>query len=93
METLTLQGELNIYQAGSLRAQLEQALDDGVDSVDLSAVTEFDTSAAQILIWARREAAERGRTLRLTGASATVSEYLELMGMQTLLPCEPGAPA
>lgn len=77
---LRVQGEMTIYRAGELAqglfaAVLEQS---GDLSLDLSEVTEFDTSGLQILLMARRLAESRGARLDFVYASECVLDVLQL---------------
>lgn len=85
--------ELTIAQAGQWREQLLAWMADGRTSLalDLGGVSDFDSAGVQLLLAARRSLAERGGSLNLTAASATVLDALRLYGLQDCLPV--GEPA
>jgi anti-sigma B factor antagonist len=53
--------------------------------LDLSAVSEFDSSGVQLLLSARRSLAERGHALQIVAASTPVQDALTLFGLAELL--------
>ena len=76
---LEIKGELNIYTVAALRSQLLDALDAASEiEVDLSAVGEMDSAGMQLMVAAKREAAQRQKTLRFSGHSPAVFDVLEL---------------
>jgi anti-sigma B factor antagonist len=79
--TLALEGEFGIYRAAELKPQLLAHVTD-VDepALDLGSVTEMDAAGLQLLLFARREAAARGKRLHLAGASPVVREVLHVAG-------------
>lgn len=77
--------ELTIPAAAALRDQLLDALAQGVEVLDLSAVREMDCAGAQLLIAARREAQGRGLPLTLHQPSEAVDEVLDRLGLRDLL--------
>lgn len=73
---------LTIYEAAAFHQFLAGELEtDTPLTLDLSGVSEIDTSALQILIWAQREALQRGKPLSLTRPSACVQAFLTLSGL------------
>lgn len=79
---LRLSGELTIYRAAELKPQLLQALDGAAQlEIDLSEVTEIDTSGVQLLMTTKRRAQALGRELRLCAHSAPVVEVFELLDL------------
>lgn len=77
-----IEGELSIYTAAEVKPQLYSALQQNAElELDLSAVSEMDSAGLQLLIAAKREAADRGVTLRLTQHSPAVLEVLDLCNM------------
>ncbi|BAL26250.1 lipid asymmetry maintenance protein MlaB [Azoarcus sp. KH32C] len=80
------EGELTIYTVAEQHGLLMRALDAGpVVHLDMSAVNEVDTAGLQLLILARREAAQRGIELRVAGCSDVVKDALETMQLASLL--------
>lgn len=79
---LHLQGELTIYTAGETKEQLMGALAkaDALE-VDLAGVTEIDTAGVQLLILAKREAADQGKRLTMSGHSPAVMDLIELFNL------------
>jgi len=78
-----IDGELTIYTAAELAAQLLPSL--GHTSrmaLDLSQITEMDGAGLQLLLMVLREAPKAGTELTLTGRSKAVTETLELCNVQ-----------
>lgn len=76
---IEIKGELNIYTVAALRLQLLEALDAANEvEVDLSAVGEMDSAGMQLMVAAKREAAQHQKTLRFSGHSPAVFDVLEL---------------
>ena len=74
-----IKGELSIFTAATLRQQLLDALETQPEvEVDLSEVSEMDSAGMQLMVAAKREAANRNKPLRFTGHSAAVFDVLEL---------------
>ncbi|MEI7969554.1 MAG: STAS domain-containing protein [Betaproteobacteria bacterium] len=81
--TLVITGEFGIYRAAELKPQLLAHVMDLEDpALDLRDVTETDAAGLQLLLFARREAAARGKRLRLAGASPAVQEVLRVAGIE-----------
>jgi anti-anti-sigma factor len=78
--------DLTISQADACRSALVEVLSthSGDFTIDLSSVTEFDSSGVQLLLSTRRSLAERGHVLRLTALSATVKDALAVFGLTAL---------
>lgn len=85
---LALGPELTINQAADCRDKLLEAMagHSGDLALDLSTVTEFDSSAVQWLLAARRSLAEQSHRVHIVGASAAVHDALAVFGLQALLP-------
>ena len=82
VQTLRIDGEFSIYRAAELKPVLMQAVDASpVLEIDLSGVAEFDTAGVQLLLLAKRVAAERGHELRLVRHSAVVVDVLQLLDL------------
>ena len=82
MSVLAIEGELTIYRALQLKAELLAALAGGSElELDLSQVTEMDSAGVQLLLVALREASSAGKPLRVTGRSQAVAEVLHLCGL------------
>jgi anti-sigma B factor antagonist len=85
--TLTLGPELTIAYAAAAHEQLLDAVgkSTGDLQLDLANVTDFDSSAVQLLLATRRSLAARGDSLHIRQASATVRDGLAVFGLQGLL--------
>jgi len=80
---VSIDGELTIYTATELAAQLLPSLGNTPRmALDLSQVTEMDGAGLQLLLMALREAPKAGTDLTLTGRSKAVTETLELCNLQ-----------
>lgn len=84
---LPLGPELTIAYAAAnreliLRALAEQAL--GL-TLDLSAVTDFDSAGVQLLLATANSLQQRGQALHVQAASEAVQEGLAVFGLQGLL--------
>lgn len=83
---LRITGELTIYQAAAAKAELLKAMDSGrLREIDLGAVTELDTAGLQLLLLAKRTAAERGEALQLVNHSEPVLDVLTLLNVDAAL--------
>jgi anti-sigma B factor antagonist len=81
---LTVVGELTIQTAAEQKAAL-MALLDSADEVEvlLEDVTELDTAGLQVLLLAKREATQLGKTLRLVSANRIVMDVLNIAHLST----------
>lgn len=79
MRRIALAGELCIFTAADIRAQLLAAFD-GVEEIeaDLSQINEIDSAGVQLMVAAKLEAAARQKVLRFTCHSAAVLDILDL---------------
>lgn len=81
---IALGPELTIPYAAQVRDQLFDALTAGGDmTLDLSGVSDFDSSGIQILLAARRSLVERGDALVLHAPSAAVRDALGVFGLRS----------
>ena len=78
-----IDGEFTIYRAAELAAALKAALAEvpagGAFEVDLSEVTEMDSAGVQLLMSAKRSAAESGRALRMAGLSPAADDVFRTL--------------
>ena len=75
-------GEMTIYSAAELKPTLLGALGQSEEiEIDLSGVSELDTSGAQLLMLMKREAMAAGKGLTLSGHSPAVLEVFEVLGL------------
>ncbi len=80
--TLALGPEMTIPFAAAVREQLIEALrGPGSLTLDLSGVSDFDSSGLQLLLSVRRSLAERGDALALHAPSACVREAAAVFGL------------
>jgi anti-sigma B factor antagonist len=87
--TVSVVGEIDLATAGELTAAVRTALDDASVVIDLRGVSFMDSSGVRALDTALREAAARGRELRVTdGLQPGVVQVLEMTGMLEHLPVE-----
>jgi anti-anti-sigma factor len=84
---LVLGPEMTIAHAATWYAALAAALQEAPATLalDLSGVTDFDSSGVQLLLATRRSLVERGDALHIVAASPPVSEALATFGLQALL--------
>lgn len=82
---LSVDGEMTIYRASEVAQTLFAAVraHDGNVSLDMSAVTEFDTAGLQLVLMARRLAESNGHYLDVVQPSECVLEVLELCNVAT----------
>lgn len=77
-----VEGEMTIYQALELKQGLMQCLHDCAElEVSLAGVSEMDTAGFQLLVLAKREASQLGRSLRLVEHSPATLEVMDLFNM------------
>ena len=75
-------GEMTIYHAAEMKGELLSCLDRSTEvEIDLSGVSEIDTAGFQLLLLAKREAANVGKPLRLIAHSPATLEALDLFNM------------
>jgi anti-sigma B factor antagonist len=78
-QQLRIEGEMTIYTAAELKGKIVAALNEtDALEIDLSQVSEIDTSGLQLLLLAKREAALLGKTAALVGHSHAVIECMDL---------------
>jgi len=76
------EGEMTIYRAAEFKPALLDALAQSDEiELDLSAVSEMDTSGVQLLMLMKREAVAAGKSLKLSGHSPAVLEVFELLDL------------
>lgn len=75
-------GEMTIYHAAEMKGELLRCLGRGTEvEINLSEVSEMDTAGFQLLLLAKREAANAGKPLRLVAHSPATLEVLDLFNM------------
>lgn len=84
MTHLVIEGEMTIYRAAELKDVLLSAMRGArVIEVDLSQVSEIDSSGMQLMIAAKREAMAAGKQLHFAGHGRAVLEVLDLCDLST----------
>jgi len=81
---LTINGEFNIFTAENTKTRLLDAIHQATTAdieIDLSDVTEIDSAGLQLMVMAKREAAEHGKNLSFTRHSASVLDLIDLCGL------------
>ncbi|MEW1567928.1 STAS domain-containing protein [Streptomyces sp. NPDC093509] len=93
IQVLACQGELDADTVDALRQAL-QAVDSNPMRwvLDLSGVTFMDSSAINVLVAARRTATASGGWIRLAALTAPVQRVIEIVGLDTIIPCYPTLP-
>ncbi|PQJ94871.1 STAS domain-containing protein [Chromatium okenii] len=82
---LVLEGELTIYTATATFVTLRDYLSGrNLCALDLSAVTEIDSAGLQLLLWARRVAAEQRIRFQFVGISQAVINVIDLLHLEPL---------
>ena len=77
-----IDGELSIFSAAALQQRLLDAISTGKEiEVDLSQVSEMDTAGIQLMVAAKREAADQKKLLRFAGHSQAVLDLIELFDL------------
>ena len=75
-------GEMTIYCAAEMKGELLSCIDRDTEvEIDLSEVSEMDTAGFQLLLLAKREAANAGKSLRLVAHSPATLEVLDIFNM------------
>jgi anti-sigma B factor antagonist len=85
-----VEGEMTVYTCSDLKSRLLAEMTDhqNATELDLSGVVEIDTAGLQLLLAARRHAADGGRELKVTNPSRPVSDVLELCRLNARLVAE-----
>jgi anti-anti-sigma factor len=79
---LKIEGDMTIYRAVELKQILLDALEQCVAlDIDLSMVSELDTTGVQLLLLAQQTADDGKQTLRLLNHSAAVREVFDLLNL------------
>jgi anti-anti-sigma factor len=82
LQPMVIEGEFTIFSAQALKEQLLAGFDQRQEiALDLSRVTEMDSSGLQLLIAAKREAAARQQSLHFCAPSQAVLDILNLCGL------------
>lgn len=81
-ERMSISQDMTIYHAEALKDELMQCLTRSkVIELDLSQVTEIDTSGIQLLMLAKRESIEHDKTLNIVAHSPAVHELIDFFNI------------
>jgi len=80
-----LSGEWTVHAIAEHRQTLQALLEQGVTTLELSGVTEFDSAGLQLLVAARKSLAARGQELALLAPSTAVRALLTVYGLDETL--------
>ncbi|MBK1647810.1 STAS domain-containing protein [Rhabdochromatium marinum] len=79
-DPLVFDGEMTIYSATANFQRLRERIGKRLPiQIDLSAVTEIDSSGLQLLLYARAEADDNGLDFSLAGLSESVTDVFNLL--------------
>jgi phospholipid transport system transporter-binding protein len=81
----TVQGPITVDNVVTLLEQGREHLTSATATIDLSGVTEVDSSALSLLLEWRRDAARSGRAVRFDRLPANLQSLAELYGVTELL--------
>jgi anti-anti-sigma factor len=74
-----LAGEMTVYAAANIMNKLIAAIDSAENvEIDLSQISEIDTTGAQLLILAKRHAERTDKQLQLVSYSPSVRELIDV---------------
>jgi anti-sigma B factor antagonist len=84
---LEVEGEVNAHTAPRLKKALTDWLAQGHSRVvlDASRIEHMSSAGLRVLLYAQREARQRGGEVRLFGPNAQVRRVIELAGFEKLL--------
>lgn len=82
-----VEGEIDAHTAPKLKETLSEWLAQGYSRVVLndSRIEHISSAGLRVLLYAQREARQRGGEVRLFGANAQVRRVIELAGLERLL--------
>ncbi|MFE2537659.1 STAS domain-containing protein [Streptomyces sp. NPDC059371] len=89
IRVLVLSGEIDADNVGLLAEALQIDGNCPVLVLDFSAVTFMDSSAISVLVAARRDATSTGGWIRMAALTAPVQRVVEIVGLDTIIPCYP----
>ncbi|MEQ1592271.1 MAG: STAS domain-containing protein [Thiobacillaceae bacterium] len=78
-------GDITVECAASLLNELKPHIAKNVSELDLSGVSNVDSTVLALILSCKREAQLRERTLRLSGLPASVITLADLYGISSLL--------
>jgi anti-anti-sigma factor len=81
-KNISLSGELTIYQARDTHSQLTDVLHDATElNLDLSNITDVDSSFLQILLWLQQEGVRQNIKVTLTQPSEVLQKVISQLGL------------
>ncbi len=83
---LKLAGPLTLAQVSARLGEGRARIAQGLEVVDLSAVTQVDSAALALLLAWLRSAREAGRTLSIVGAPPALQSLASLYDVDSILP-------
>ncbi|MDH2435419.1 STAS domain-containing protein [Pokkaliibacter sp. MBI-7] len=84
---LILDSALTIYTAADTKLQLVGALQGALElHLNLSQIEEFDCAGLQLLLAVSQEAQRQNISFSLEGATAAVTDVVQMMGLKEQLP-------
>ena len=87
---IAIEGEMTIYTAQELKEELIQYLDKPWDlHIDLSQVTELDSSGAQLLLLAQRETVQKEQQFETTLPTGSAADALAILNIADRLNPQP----
>jgi len=88
-----VQGPITMANVEALLDEGRRLFTDGAVTVDLSAVSEVDSTAVSLLLQWLREAAGRGQRLTFRNLTPNMSSLAALYGVSELIPVDAAPPA
>ena len=85
-DRMMVSGPLTLAHVAAVLSEGNQAVSEGVSSIDLAEVGELDSSALALLLAWLREARRRGRDLAFTNLPQGLTTIARLYGVAELLP-------
>lgn len=85
---LVLKGEIDVYTAPKLKAELVATIESGCANVvvDLEGVTFIDSSGLGVLVSALRRARERGGAVRIVCTRENILKIFRITGLDKVFP-------
>lgn len=84
--TFAVAAECTVADAGTLKSDLGKLLDDeGIVTLDISAVQRIDTAGMQVIVTFIRERDSQGRPVQWRGEAPAVTAAARLLGLTSVL--------
>lgn len=86
LNEIKINGEIDIYTAGSFKESVENAIDDGNKQIilDLSELSYIDSTGIGVLIELRKEGAEKNSTIVLKKPRKNIMKLFTLTGINQI---------